>query len=78
MKAADLLEKNYKNCLVVEDALAGCIAAKSASMHVAAISSAYGSPYADYHLNTFKDLLETLYLIFDYPYKYYTFKHFEV
>ena len=53
-----LLEKNYKNCLVVEDALAGCIAAKSASMHVAAISSAYGSPYADYHLNTFKDLLE--------------------
>ena len=58
MKAADLLEKNYKNCLVVEDALAGCIAAKSASMHVAAISSAYGSPYADYHLNTFKDLLE--------------------
>lgn len=58
MKAADLLEKNYKNCLVVEDALAGCIAAKSASMHVVAISSAYGSPYADYHLNTFKDLLE--------------------
>ena len=24
------------------------------------------------------DLLKTLYLIFDYPYKYYTFKHFEV
>lgn len=23
-------------------------------------------------------LFETLYLIFDYPYKYYTFKHFEV
>ena len=23
-------------------------------------------------------LSETLYLIFDYPYKYYTFKHFEV
>ena len=22
--------------------------------------------------------IETLYLIFDYPYKYYTFKHFEV
>lgn len=22
--------------------------------------------------------VETLYLIFDYPYKYYTFKHFEV
>lgn len=25
-----------------------------------------------------KDLCKTLYLIFDYPYKYYTFKHFEV
>ena len=27
---------------------------------------------------TVKDLYETLYLIFDYPYKYYTFKLFEV
>lgn len=26
----------------------------------------------------YMDLNETLYLIFDYPYKYYTFKHFEV
>ena len=25
-----------------------------------------------------KHFYETLYLIFDYPYKYYTFKHFEV
>ena len=25
-----------------------------------------------------KDLCKTLYLIFDYPYKYYTFKLFEV
>lgn len=25
-----------------------------------------------------EDLCKTLYLIFDYPYKYYTFKHFEV
>ena len=25
-----------------------------------------------------KNLFQTLYLIFDYPYKYYTFKHFEV
>lgn len=25
-----------------------------------------------------KDFIETLYLIFDYPYKYYTFKLFEV
>ena len=26
----------------------------------------------------YNDSSETLYLIFDYPYKYYTFKHFEV
>ena len=26
----------------------------------------------------YKNLVETLYLIFDYPYKYYTFKLFEV
>ena len=29
-------------------------------------------------LNNVEDLSQTLYLIFDYPYKYYTFKHFEV
>ena len=58
MNAADLLSIDYKKCLVVEDATAGCIAAKSASMKVAAISSAYGSPYADFHLNDFSDLLE--------------------
>ena len=27
---------------------------------------------------SYKKFIETLYLIFDYPYKYYTFKHFEV
>lgn len=60
MKAADLLNVNYKNCLVVEDAVAGCIAAKSASMKVAAIASAYGNNVADFHLNCFKDLLIVL------------------
>lgn len=28
--------------------------------------------------NEYRIFGETLYLIFDYPYKYYTFKHFEV
>lgn len=56
IKAANLLSVNYKNCLVVEDAVAGCIAAKSASMNVAAISSAYGCVFADYHLNAINDL----------------------
>ena len=31
----------------------------------------------DMQLSTYS-LYKTLYLIFDYPYKYYTFKHFEV
>ena len=29
-------------------------------------------------LNSFNSLIEILYLIFDYPHKHYTFKHFEV
>lgn len=57
MKAADQLNIDYKKCLVVEDSIAGCIAGKSASMKVAAISSAYGCGYSDYYLNTFSDLL---------------------
>ncbi len=58
MLAAQKLELAYKECLVVEDAIAGCYAAKSASMKVAAISSAYGCSFADYHLNKFKNLLD--------------------
>jgi len=58
MLASEKLKLEYKQCLVVEDAVAGCIAAKSASMKVAAISSAYGNPVADYHLNSFENLLQ--------------------
>lgn len=58
MKAADLLNIPYKECLVVEDAISGCFAAKSASMNVAALSSAYHCTFADYHLNCFKELLD--------------------
>lgn len=58
MLACEKLKLEYKQCLVVEDAVAGCIAAKSASMKVAAISSAYGNPVADYHLNSFENLLQ--------------------
>ena len=35
-------------------------------------------PEDDTNFKRIKELNETLYLIFDYPYKYYTFKHFEV
>ena len=58
MLACEKLGLEYKQCLVVEDAIAGCIAAKSASMQVAAISSVYGNPVADYHLNSFENLLQ--------------------
>ena len=34
--------------------------------------------YAENWVENEEELEETLYLIFDYPYKYYTFKHFEV
>ena len=61
MKAADLLNIPYKECLVVEDAISGCFAAKSASMNVAALSSAYHCTFADYHLNSFKELLDIKY-----------------
>ena len=61
MKAADLLNIPYKECLVVEDAISGCFAAKSASMNVAALSSAYHCTFADYHLNCFKELLDIKY-----------------
>lgn len=37
-----------------------------------------GSIGAELHKYFNYDLNQTLYLIFDYPYKYYTFKHFEV
>lgn len=61
MKAADLLNIPYKECLVVEDAISGCFAAKSASMNVAALSSAYHCTFTDYHLNCFKELLDIKY-----------------
>lgn len=58
MLAADMLEVEYKKCLVIEDAESGCIAAKSASMKVAAISSSYGYSVADYHLNSFENIIQ--------------------
>lgn len=58
MLAALKLNLNSKQCLVVEDAVAGCISAKSASMKVAAIASAFGTPFADYHLKTIRDLIQ--------------------
>lgn len=60
IKAANLLEIDCKKCLVVEDAEAGCISAKSASMDVAGISAVRDSKYADYSLGSFSDLISII------------------
>lgn len=60
LKAADYLDIDYTNCLVVEDAMAGIEAGKSASMTTAAIGDATKCNKADYNLDKFKDLLNIL------------------
>jgi beta-phosphoglucomutase len=60
VKAADYLDIDYTNCLVVEDAMAGIEAGKSAAMTTAAIGDATKCNKADYNLEKFKDLLNIL------------------
>lgn len=59
------------------------ISAKLAKRIIAKISELVGSSIEEKvkgHIETKRTelFIRTLYLIFDYPYKYYTFKHFEV
>ncbi len=58
LMAAEYLNINPSECLVVEDARAGIDAAKAAGMDSAAIGDAVGYPQAAYDLNTFAELLE--------------------
>lgn len=60
LKAAQFIEENPKNCLVVEDAQAGIEAAIAAGMHSAAIGDAVSYGKADYQLGTFGELLKLL------------------
>lgn len=60
MKAAEKLSVEYKDCLVIEDADAGCIAAKSASMDVVGISSAKDSKFADYYADNIIEILDII------------------
>ncbi|MBM6838889.1 HAD-IA family hydrolase, partial [Clostridium saudiense] len=60
MKAAEFLNLDCRKCLVVEDAEAGCISAKSASMDVVGISSAMDCKYADYSILKFSDLISII------------------
>ena len=60
LKAAEFLEQNPSDCLVVEDADAGVTAAHAAGMDVAAIGVATESDRADYNLSEFEDLIGIL------------------
>lgn len=56
--AADMLSEKPGNCLVVEDAKAGIEAAHAGGMAAASIGDAAALKMAEYHLNTFADLLK--------------------
>ncbi len=58
--AAEKLGIDPKNCVVVEDALAGIEAAKNADMLAVAVSEARSSEIADYKFDNIKDLLSIL------------------
>lgn len=57
LKAASWLKLEPKECAVVEDAVAGLIAAKTGGMVSIGIGDAKDSSNADYSIETFKDLL---------------------
>ena len=57
LKAAEFLKLPASECLVVEDAEAGLLAAKNGGMDSAAIGDAVKSDLQQYKLETFSDLL---------------------
>ncbi len=57
-KAAEYLGLEPKDCLVVEDAVAGVQAAHAAGMDAAAVGDAAGSGLAEYSLKSFSELLD--------------------
>ncbi len=58
--AAEMINEENKNCLVVEDAVAGLQAAIAGGMKVAAIGDATTSDLADFKLNGFSDLINII------------------
>ena len=58
LKAAEYLGLEPKDCLVVEDAVAGVQAAHAAGMDAAAVGDAAGSGLAEYSLKSFSELLD--------------------
>ena len=58
LKAAEYLGLEPKDCLVVEDTVAGVQAAHAAGMDAAAVGDAAGSGLAEYSLKNFSELLD--------------------
>lgn len=60
LKAAEFIGLEPKNCLVVEDAIAGLEAAKAGGMDSAAIGDALSSDMSAHKLHAFSDLLKAV------------------
>jgi beta-phosphoglucomutase len=60
LKAAEYLDLEPKDCLVVEDAIAGIDAAICAGMDSVAVGSAASYDMAKYHLSSFRDILDVV------------------
>ncbi len=60
LTAATKLKMNNQDCLVIEDAEAGIIAAKRAGMFAFAVGDAKKSPEADYKATIIKELIDVI------------------
>lgn len=60
LKAAQFINEEPKDCLVVEDAKAGLMAAFAGNMDCAAIGDGISSGIATYNLTSFSDLLDVI------------------
>ena len=60
LKASNNLKIKEENCLVVEDAISGIIAANNANMVSVAISDATKSNLADYNINNIIEILDII------------------
>lgn len=60
LKAADLLGEDPRNCLVVEDAIAGVQAGKAAGMITVGIKDAAASEYSDHPVTSLTEIIQVI------------------
>lgn len=60
LKAAEYLDLQPEECIVVEDAYAGIDAAKAGNMQAVGTGEAYSYAKADYHIKKIEELLTIL------------------